>query len=135
MEFTFDPHLSTAWRRLVVGRDMPRYDRLEDRSLFYTGVYFLFDGDALQYVGQSGYIAGRIRQHRHTWRPFTSWGAVEVPHDLLSHLETAYIRALRPPQNTLIPPARDPLHDRIVDAIHAAWRVSAKAPPQRADLR
>lgn len=128
MRFSFDPHLAKAWRGLIVGRDMPRYDRQEDRSLFFTGVYFLFDGDTLQYVGQSGHIAGRIRQHRNTWRPFTSWGAIEVPHDLLSHVETAYLCALRPPQNAIIPPGRDSLHEQIVEGIRTVWKFPQKLP-------
>lgn len=135
MEFSFNPYLLKEWRSFIVGPDMPRHDRTDDRSLVMSGVYFLFDGDALVYVGQSCYIASRISQHRHAWRPFTTWGAVPVPGDLLTHVETAYIRTLRPPQNTMIPPPRDPTHERMVEAIDAAWRVSAKALPQRAALR
>jgi hypothetical protein len=91
-------------------------------------VYFLFDEARLVYIGKSGYVRQRIRQHRAAWRAFTHWGAVPVPHLLLDAIETAYICALRPVQNTFIPSPQEPLHEQIATAIKEAWRVSASAP-------
>ncbi len=124
----FNEYLSKEWRGLVVGPDaLQRFERTTDRSIHH-GAYFLFDGDRLVYVGQSCYVKNRIRQHRQVWRAFTHWSAIRVPADLLTQIETAYIHALRPVQNTTIPPVRDAFHDRIVGAIQVAWGVSAKTP-------
>lgn len=63
-----------------------------------TGVYFLFQGDQIVYVGQTRSIAERIGQHIKT-KAFDSFAWIEVPKDRLEAVERAYINSLRPPLN------------------------------------
>jgi hypothetical protein len=123
---SFNVFLAAQWPKCIVGPDMELHDRLSDGPpTLSDGVYFLFDGKKLVYVGKSGYVRQRIAQHRAYWRAFTHWGAVPVPHPLLDAIESAYICALRPMQNTFVPVTHEPLHDKITTAILAAWKVSA----------
>lgn len=81
--------------RIGVGRDGP-------------GVYFLWDGDVLQYIGRSVNVSERLRAHfivRVDWPakaiPFDAASWVEVPEIHLAEVEWAYIRRERPHYNTL----------------------------------
>lgn len=128
MKFNFNPYLLKQWRAFIVGPDMPRYDRYDSPSRT-DGVYFLFEGEDLLYVGQSTFVMKRIEQHRNSWRPFSHWGCLHVPGNLLKIVETAYIRVLRTPQNRYVPPQCEPPSDLLEEAILDAWRVSAKTEP------
>lgn len=118
--------LAAHWSKCIVGPDMELHERESDGPTVCDGVYFLFDGPTLVYVGKSGYVKQRIQQHRTVWRPFTHWGAVAVPHPLLEAIEAAYINALRPIQNTSVPSLFEDVQHDIVKGIHAAWNFSAK---------
>lgn len=69
------------------------------------GIYFLFDGDELVYIGQSRDIVLRLFQHS---RPryaapakrFTTYAWVECEPDELNALELAYLAKFRPALNT-----------------------------------
>ena len=70
------------------------------------GVYFLFLGDSLQYVGQSKNIQSRLSQHICSMRPilpiadwFDSLAAIWVPRDFLDTVEGYYITTFKPPRN------------------------------------
>lgn len=124
--------LAAQWPKCIVGPGMECHERESDGPAdLLGGVYFLFDGPELVYVGHSGYVRQRIGQHRAMQRSFTRWGAVPVPHPLLAPIESAYIAALRPAQNTFVPNTYEALEERIVAAILDAWKVSATATPQR----
>lgn len=78
------------------------------------GVYFLFLGDKLQYVGQSKDIRYRLGQHLYSMRPilpladwFDSVAAIWVPREFLDAVESAYIHRLNPPKNVLPKPLTD----------------------------
>lgn len=75
------------------------------------GIYFLFDGDALQYVGQSRAIATRLVQHFYPNPPslliapwLSHFSAIWAPLDLLNTVEGYYIHLLRPPRNVKYAP-------------------------------
>lgn len=74
------------------------------------GVYFLFKGEVLQYVGQSRNIQYRVSQHLYSMRPlldkadwFDSISAIWVPKDFLDRIEAIYIANHRPPMNSRRP--------------------------------
>jgi hypothetical protein len=64
------------------------------------GVYFIWSGDRLLYVGQSHHLYNRVRRDRHIWLKAgmgVSW--VEVrPHDLIQ-AEAFYISTGQPARN------------------------------------
>lgn len=62
------------------------------------GVYFLWLGEDLQYVGKSVNIDDRLFQHWQS-KAFDHFCFVSVPRLYLAELETKYIRALKPPLN------------------------------------
>lgn len=126
MNFDDRIFLKTRWPKCIVGPDMEKHDRQSDGpGTLCDGVYFLFDGATLVYVGKSGYVRQRIHQHRLLFRPFTHWGAIPVMPALLSAIESAYISALRPIQNNHVPITYETWQQEIVDAVLDAWRVSA----------
>lgn len=130
-----DIFLASQWPKYIIGPDMELHERKSDGpEALVSGVYFLFGGPTLVYVGKSGYVKQRIHQHRSVWRPFTHWGVVPMPHPLLDAIEAAYICALRPEQNTFVPITYEDLQDKIVAAILAAWKVSAKGDAQVKNL-
>jgi hypothetical protein len=72
-------------------------------------VYFLWLGDALQYVGQSAYLHSRINQHERARDgegagkriPFDRCTFMEVDFDDMDRIETEHIEAYWPPFNEL----------------------------------
>ena len=64
------------------------------------GVYFLFDGDEMVYIGQSRDILLRLRVHEaDATKPFDRWAYVDVPEKDLMDVEARYIRMFQPPYN------------------------------------
>lgn len=90
------------------------------------GVYMLFSKDGrLLYVGQSLDIGYRVLQHlwavrRKERQPFVEFTAVDVPDELMRHVECAHIHALSPPENTL-PRVEWAHHEQMVELIRTAW--------------
>ena len=68
------------------------------------GVYFLFMGDALLYIGQSIDVHARLSNHRKS-SPFVfdSFHVEPCHKDKLNALESIYINTHLPPENTKIP--------------------------------
>ncbi len=65
-----------------------------------TGIYFLFSGKTLQYIGQSADCRQRIAQHRKIGSiPFDSWRFIPTLMQDLDYVEAAYIRSHSPPYN------------------------------------
>mgnify|MGYP001571625471 CR=1 FL=1 len=62
------------------------------------GVYFLWKGSDLIYVGKSVNLVCRLLNHSRQ-RDFDSYSVVECQEGELADLETAYILLLKPPQN------------------------------------
>jgi hypothetical protein len=64
------------------------------------GIYFLFQGDALQYIGQSSAVYERVSTHRRQRKiPFDNWRFVNTTLAELDTVEATYIHAFRPPYN------------------------------------
>ncbi len=65
-----------------------------------SGVYFLFDGDELMYIGKATSINRRLYRHfdgnSFPWRN-VSW--IEMPQECAEEVEHYYIHALNPPMN------------------------------------
>jgi hypothetical protein len=65
-----------------------------------SGVYFLFNGTILNYIGQSSNVFTRVEIHRKAKSiAFDSWRFIPVPISDLDYVEAAYIRAHSPPHN------------------------------------
>ncbi len=65
-----------------------------------AGIYFLFLGRRLQYIGQSSKVFSRIAKHRNSdLIAFDNWRFLPVELCDLDAIEAAYIRAHRPPHN------------------------------------
>lgn len=65
-----------------------------------SGVYFLFKGDDLVYVGQSVDVHARLKHHRGAGFLYTQWwdrvAVIECAPRRLEAMENAYILALKP---------------------------------------
>jgi hypothetical protein len=65
-----------------------------------SGVYFLFDGGQLQYVGRAVNVYSRTAQHKKVNSiPFDIWRYIPFLEDDLDAAEAAYIRLYKPPFN------------------------------------
>lgn len=69
-----------------------------DYSVFRPGVYFLYKGSCLQYIGQSISILNRIRSHRED-KDFDKVFYIPVSEEDLDHVETHLINKYKPPLN------------------------------------
>ena len=63
-----------------------------------SGIYFLFSGDRLVYIGQSVDVERRVINHAEALT-FDSYGLIECPPEHLDELEAAYILRFKPPEN------------------------------------
>ena len=81
------------------------------------GIYFLFNGQELVYVGQSVNVADRIGNHARSEKEFDSVATIKCAIDKLDETEASYIAHLKPTTNK-----RDP----ILDAIRRTNRVKAR---------
>ena len=98
-------------------RSLPCVTTIDDIGQSVSGLYFLWSGPALLYVGQSVCIAGRVSQHeaarnglrsgkpipfrRATFIDITDshWLNTDRQRLALDQVELAYIRKYRPPYN------------------------------------
>lgn len=126
----FAAYLNGGWRDYLAGPDMERTKKYMPHPTATSGVYFLFRGDDLLYVGLSVQVTTRTQEHaKRSWNvPFDNYGAISVPERLLRNVETAYIYSLYPPENTNYAPATAPNHDEMVTEIRRIW--SRQPPPQ-----
>jgi len=67
-----------------------------------TGVYFLFEGDDIVYIGQSRDIHQRITNHYAT-KVFDSWNYIKIKPSELDIREAEYIIEYRPIYNKGLP--------------------------------
>lgn len=70
------------------------------------GIYFLFDGDEVVYVGQSSCnIRGRISDHmgNDSQKPFTHYGWIVLPTEEVQTAEDEAIMRYRPRHNSKYP--------------------------------
>ena len=87
-------------------------------KVFLKGVYFLYDGDKIVYVGQSNDIYRRIYEHssgraKGGKKKFDSWEYVEIENDESRiRFEAICIRAFRPRYNEDYPQIRPPFVSR-----------------------
>lgn len=63
------------------------------------GVYFLFKGNNLRYIGQSENLISRIYTHVSKCRDFDNYAYIEVSAYALKYIEAAFISAFDPPHN------------------------------------
>jgi hypothetical protein len=65
-----------------------------------SGIYFLFLGGALQYIGQSANVFTRVAAHRKGGAiSFDDWVVISAPLGDLDAIEANYIRKFKPPFN------------------------------------
>lgn len=68
-------------------------------AYFGPGVYILFDGEEVAYVGKSMNVFSRIASHQEKGRRFTHYSVVPCLREELDGLEQKYITKLKPTQN------------------------------------
>ena len=84
---------------LSVGRLLQRSKSLKKIS----GVYFLFHGSTLMYIGKSLHVHERIAKHmRDRVFGFDAYTIVAAPKSQIGDLEARYIRALSPTFNKMM---------------------------------
>lgn len=97
---------------------LPRQPHAMNAGPWDSGIYFLFRGDELRYVGQSKYIKQRLNRHGYPppktfdhveW--FTDYACIWVPQMFLDSVESYYLHKYDPPINVKLPPAYGPACD------------------------
>jgi len=69
-----------------------------------SGIYFLFVGDDLTYVGRSRYLSKRLEEHHKTMhQPHDCWAWIVAPDLVIQHLELNYWLRFKPPYNVVCP--------------------------------
>lgn len=118
----FDADLMRDFAALyLAGSDVPIVAVGEDHPV-ESGVYFLFTpGKGLFYIGQSADISYRTAQHQWARRPLGFVGAITVPSMFRECIETAYIHALDPPLNRMLPRVKVKQHGWMVAQIRETW--------------
>lgn len=86
-----------------------------------VGLYALFKGEKLVYIGRSSNIGNRVRQHYMGEKLYDSYACLEVPDYAYKAIEAAHIRALNPPLNAKYEPSTWPGHGEMVAVIRASW--------------
>ena len=86
------------WESLLVSLDDARQLPRVDSSCDGTGIYFLWHGEHLVYVGKAMYVGQRVDEHRGR-KLFTHATWLEVPQIWCRQVEARHVRAYRPPLN------------------------------------
>lgn len=97
-----------------------------------SGIYFLFRGVSLTYIGQSDNILARIGQHRTGGKTFDSFSIFRCGRDWLLPLEAAFIRKFLPPENRAhtksdMHPARSSVSDLARESLDVQYAVGRTA--------
>ena len=80
---------------IVDPTDLPRRD-----IRLICGVYFLYAGDELVYIGQSKNVVGRVASHcSDEYKEFTTYSFIDVPYHKLREVEAELISKYRPRYN------------------------------------
>ena len=124
-------YLLKNWREFVVRpQDMRRYKTSElSSTLFCGGLYFLYLGDELRYIGKSVQLGQRLSKHayqRHM--DFDSFSVLEIDvpdaAHFLEHVEHAYIHALTPPENMSYLARGFKNEEKMRQMIREAWAIA-----------
>lgn len=93
-------------RHLLKSR-LPGFGEIYSHKRAYSGrrsgVYFLWRGNELRYIGKTTHIQSRLASHEGHGFPCNEWDSysfLECPADVMSSIEDFYIRELQPPDNT-----------------------------------
>lgn len=92
-------------KQIGVGRiEIPADDLLQNRIKAHSkpGIYILFVGDRVTYVGQSQNVMARIASHASKGRLFDSYYVIPCVPDDLDRLERHYIESLTPAENKML---------------------------------
>jgi hypothetical protein len=63
------------------------------------GVYFLFSGDEIVYIGQSRNVPARVQHHMGSDKEFDRYSHIVLPADSLNEWESFYIHLFQPRYN------------------------------------
>lgn len=98
--FRFDRAELLNWIRSQYAEPWKAMFHREIRDIRGSGIYFLMAGESVLYVGQSGCIKRRIREHRGEAKiPFDGLRFANYPSEALDAKEAHFIALLRPPFN------------------------------------
>ena len=86
------------------------------------GIYFLFDGSNLVYIGQSENIFKRVPIHLET-KKFDNWNYIEFVEDDLNILEAEFILKYKPKYNKSIPKNNRWVSQSLIKKIHNIGKV------------
>jgi hypothetical protein len=93
------------------------------------GIYFLFDGEDLVYVGQSNNVLSRVQTHAAKSVQFDRYAVVECQLNELNELEGKYITQYKPKLNKRMPCEYS---DNLLGPKHPimpGWRLRRRAIP------
>lgn len=90
-------HERVGTKSSVVSSEEIMRCRINNHSI--PGIYILFDGDLVTYIGQSRNVHKRITGHSGNGRKFTSYYVIPCMEQDLDRLEQYYIDLLTPPDN------------------------------------
>ena len=95
-------------------------DKINIKSV--RGIYFLFDGPTLVYIGQSENIFKRVPIHLET-KKFDSWNYIEFVEEDLNILEAEFILKYKPKYNKSIPKNNRWVSQSLIKKIHNIGKV------------
>lgn len=89
-----------------MSKDLLEIEKLMERRQFYfqqRGLYFLFDGDELVYVGQTEDLDARLSVHRKSEKKWNSYAFLPCFLENMDSLEARYIIRYSPRYNVGLP--------------------------------
>jgi hypothetical protein len=110
------------WQQFIINPDA----KISEYRLFSgpssSGVYFLYVGSELVYIGKADSPAQRLKDHYLSGgKPFTGYAFIEVPRCLTAYVEAPYIDALWPAWNAKTEPQLWSGRDMMAARIQQTW--------------
>jgi hypothetical protein len=97
----------TDWGEQILTDDLPSGDQLELNSIPIpdpmSGVYFLYSGGDLLYIGSTTHLFRRLHEHRYSIPLLDAYAFIPAGKIWMHELEAFYILLLKPPFNTVMP--------------------------------
>jgi len=90
----------------------------------FSGIYFLFNGDQLIYIGQTKSALRRMSSHQSS-KGFDSIVFVSIDNNLLDDVERALVCGFKPPLNRVLLTG-DWSKEAALAVLHEAWRRSGR---------
>lgn len=123
-----DPPILAVWAKTpanadwVLTRRTPRVQIHQNHpDAAASGIYGLFNGGRLVYIGKATNMGARLRRHYMGEHIYDSYACLQLPEHAYSDIEAAHIRALNPPYNRKHEPSAWTGNAAMVALVKAAW--------------